>query len=316
MEDDKKYKMSKFQLVISIIILLILISFLVFAFFKQKDEKNKILDNSQSLSTESKENDDTETNSEIKSEVGTEIKLSDEIVQKIIPLTGAFPSNDFRYIANIKQIDKKNLTNDFILKFAWSKVRKEDWQNSYTGETSAVSIDASVLDKYIKDIFGNIEYQNANFSNKDLVMAGSDTSLYDIIYDKPSDKYYIQFEAGDGVEDSFIIDNLYSKAMKYSDRIEITLHPIYVKNCGEMLGKDGIYHFSYVAYQHYNFETKSFVGRLTDTLENVYEENAEEPKYSQAILDIKEKDLEKYKITYMLNKTTGNYEFYSLKYEQ
>ena len=284
-----------------------------FAFFKEKEEKDKLISNSQNSKSEVIEEEATENNNSNK---GIEIAFSDEIVQKIIPLTGAFPSNDFRYIANIKEISRKNITNDFILKLAWSKVKKEDWQNSYTGETSAVSIDASVLDKYIKDIFGNIEYKNANFSNKDLVMAGSDTSLYDIIYDKPSNKYYIQFEAGDGVQDSFIIDNLYSKAMKYNDRIEITLHPIYVKNCGEMLGKDGIYHFSYVAYQHYNFETKSFIGRLTDTLENIYEKNTEKPKYVQAILDIKVKDLETYKITYMLNKTTGNYEFYSLKYVQ
>lgn len=313
MEEEKKYKMSKIQLFMSIIIFLILIAFVFFAFFKEKEEKDKLISNSQNSESEVIEEEATENNNSNK---GIEIAFSDEIVQKIIPLTGAFPSNDFRYIANIKEISRKNITNDFILKFAWSKVKKEDWQNSYTGETSAVSIDASVLDKYIKDIFGNIEYKNANFSNKDLVMAGSDTSLYDIIYDKPSNKYYIQFEAGDGVEDSFIIDNLYSKAIKYNDRIEITLHPIYVKNCGEMLGKDGIYHFSYVAYQHYNFETKSFIGRLTDTLENIYEENTETPKYVQAILDIKVKDLETYKITYMLNKTTGNYEFYSLKYVQ
>ena len=313
MEEEKKYKMSKIQLFMSIIIFLILIAFVFFAFFKEKEEKDKLISNSQNSESEVIEEEATENNNSNK---GIEIAFSDEIVQKIIPLTGAFPSNDFRYIANIKEISRKNITNDFILKFAWSKVKKEDWQNSYTGETSAVSIDASVLDKYIKDIFGNIEYKNANFSNKDLVMAGSDTSLYDIIYDKPSNKYYIQFEAGDGVEDSFIIDNLYSKAIKYNDRIEITLHPIYVKNCGEMLGKDGIYHFSYVAYQHYNFETKSFIGRLTDTLENIYEENTEIPKYVQAILDIKVKDLETYKITYMLNKTTGNYEFYSLKYVQ
>ncbi len=313
MEEEKKYKMSKIQLFMSIIIFLILIAFVFFAFFKEKEEKDKLISNSQNSESEVIEEEATEDNNSNK---GIEVAFSDEIVQKIIPLTGAFPSNDFRYIANIKEISRKNITNDFILKFAWSKVKKEDWQNSYTGETSAVSIDASVLDKYIKDIFGNIEYKNANFSNKDLVMAGSDTSLYDIIYDKPSNKYYIQFEAGDGVEDSFIIDNLYSKAIKYNDRIEITLHPIYVKNCGEMLGKDGIYHFSYVAYQHYNFETKSFIGRLTDTLENIYEENTEIPKYVQAILDIKVKDLETYKITYMLNKTTGNYEFYSLKYVQ
>lgn len=313
MEEEKKYKMSKIQLFMSIIIFLILIAFVFFAFFKEKEEKDKLISNSQNSESEVIEEEATENNNSNK---GIEIAFSDEIVQKIIPLTGAFPSNDFRYIANIKEISRKNITNDFILKLAWSKVKKEDWQNSYTGETSAVSIDASVLDKYIKDIFGNIEYKNANFSNKDLVMASSDTSLYDIIYDKPSNKYYIQFEAGDGVQDSFIIDNLYSKAMKYNDRIEITLHPIYVKNCGEMLGKDGIYHFSYVAYQHYNFETKSFIGRLTDTLENIYEKNTEKPKYVQAILDIKVKDLETYKITYMLNKTTGNYEFYSLKYVQ
>ena len=313
MEEEKKYKMSKIQLFMSIIIFLILIAFVFFAFFKEKEEKDKLISNSQNSESEVIEEEATENNNSNK---GIEIAFSDEIVQKIIPLTGAFPSNDFRYIANIKEISRKNITNDFILKLAWSKVKKEDWQNSYTGETSAVSIDASVLDKYIKDIFGNIEYKNANFSNKDLVMAGSDTSLYDIIYDKPSNKYYIQFEAGDGVQDSFIIDNLYSKAMKYNDRIEITLHPIYVKNCRDMLGNDGITHFSYVAYQHYNFETKSFIGRLTDTLENIYEKNTEKPKYVQAILDIKVKDLETYKITYMLNKTTGNYEFYSLKYVQ
>ena len=303
MEEKKKNQMSKWQIVIAILITITLIFLVIYSYFKQNEIienlKNQLLDKSETSSSE---------------EQGVELDFNSEVVQNVFPFTGVFPQNDLRYIAKIKNMDLENITNDFVLKLAWSKVKKDDWAVSQKNNGTSFEINAQVLDNYVKSIFGNINYKKDNLNNTDLVMGSSDSYLYNIIYDNQEDKYYINFKENNVQNNSFII-NLYPKAIKYDDRLEITIHPLYIKCLGE--SQEENLSDAYVAYQHYNFETKSFIGRLTDTLDNVYKQQEnknvlEEPELSDAILAIKERELETYTFVYKLNKNTNNYEFYSL----
>lgn len=303
MEEKKKNQMSKWQMVIAILITITLIFLIIYSYFKQ----NEIIENLKNQLSDKSETSSSE-------EQGVELDFKSEVVQNVFPFTGVFPQNDLRYIAKIKNMDLENITNDFILKLAWSKVKKDDWAVTQKNNGTSFEINAQVLDNYVKSIFGNINYKKDNFNNTDLVMGSSDSYLYNIIYDNQEDKYYINFKENNVQNNSFII-NLYPKAIKYDDRLEITIHPLYIKCLGE--SQEENLSDAYVAYQHYNFETKSFIGRLTDTLDNVYKQqenkNAlEEPKLSDAILAIKERELETYTFIYKLNKNTNNYEFYSL----
>lgn len=303
MEEKKKKQMSKWQMVIAILITITLIFLIIYSYFKQ----NEIIENLKNQLSDKSETSSSE-------EQGVELDFKSEVVQNVFPFTGVFPQNDLRYIAKIKNMDLENITNDFVLKLAWSKVKKDDWAVTQKNNGTSFEINAQVLDNYVKSIFGNINYKKDNFNNTDLVMGSSDSYLYNIIYDNQEDKYYINFKENNVQNNSFII-NLYPKAIKYDDRLEITIHPLYIKCLGE--SQEENLSDAYVAYQHYNFETKSFIGRLTDTLDNVYKQqenkNAlEEPKLSDAILAIKERELETYTFVYKLNKNTNNYEFYSL----
>ena len=307
MEEEKKNKMSKWQFILALLIVIVLIFLVVYSYFKQNEIitnlRNQVMQQSEANANAEKENQ------------GTELDFNNQLVQDIFPFTGVFPQNDLRYIAKIKNMDLENITNDFVLKLAWSKVKKDDWAVSQKNNGTSFEINAQVLDNYVKSIFGNINYKKDNFNNTDLVMGNSDSYLYDIIYDSEDDKYYINFRENNTQNNSFII-SLYPKAIKYEDRIEITIHPLYIKCFGENQEEGNAN--SYVAYQHYNFETKSFVGRLTDTMDNVFEktENTDdlssEPTLNDTISAIKEKELETYTFVYKLNQNTNNYEFYSL----
>jgi len=240
-----------------------------------------------------------------------EVDFNSEEIKKLNPFTGAFPTESLAYITKLRSINKKDIDNSFILRYAFSKVTKEDWADSYLAEGETLSINASVLDNYILQLFGNVEYSKNDFNNKDVKYDNNISGMYNIDYNEEEDKYYIDINAGD--VDESVIEYLYPKAEKYSDRIEIIIHPIYIRNCGEVQDEDGNYTFSYIAYKHYNFETNAFISRLTDTMNSIWQEDEEgNIEYNRLIQGIQEKDLETYMITYKLNKDTNGYEFYSI----
>ena len=180
-----------------------------------------------------------------------------EKVQKFYPFTGAFPTNEFAYLVKLKNVDRENMTNEFILRTAFAKVTKEDWAESYKSEGKPVEIDAKVLEGYIEDIFGDIEYTHEDFSNFDLEVDGAVTSLYEAEYNAKTDTYKIQINEGDGVDDSYI-DMHTIKVYQHGDKIKIVMNPIYLDNIGEKKNEDGEYSFHYKAYSSYDFKTEIF----------------------------------------------------------
>ena len=246
---------------------------------------------------------------------GISLDIKDEKVQKIYPFTGAFPTNEFAYLAKLKNVNRENMTNEFVLRTAFAKATKDDWAASYKGEGEPVEIDAKILEGYINDIFGNIEYTHTDFSNFDLSVDGAETSLYEAEYDEKTKSYTINFVEGDGVEDSYI-DVHTIKATQHGDKIKIVINPIYLDNIGEKKNEDGEYAFYYKAYSSYDFKTEKFENELTGELDKIYNAYTINLEFVDEIKNINVEDLETYTLTYRLNGKTNTFEFESLEYEK
>ena len=267
-----------------IVVLLIIIGGLCGYIYTNRNNNNETQANSNEINTVG---DITEQ--------GQEIDFNSAEVQKIMPFTGAFPSTEYRYLYKLGDINASNITNEFILRMAFSKVTKEDWADSYKGEDQPVSIGANVLDQYVKDIFGNVSYTKTEFSNKDLevnINGQGQANIYDSKLD--GDRIVINWLLGADV-DSDIIEMASKKAVKYSDRIEITLNPIILKfeNQSE---DDG--NMIYTTYSRYNYDNQECEGEVKA---NVSE--------SDALSNIDISKLDTIKLIYKLDNNTGNYYF-------
>ncbi len=246
---------------------------------------------------------------------GISLDIKDEKVQKIYPFTGAFPTNEFAYLTKLKNVDRENMTNEFILRTAFAKVTKEDWAASYVAEGEPLEIDAKILEGYIEDIFGNIEFTHTDFSNFDLSIDGAQTSLYEAEYDKKTKTYTINLNEGDGVEDSYI-DVHTIKVSQHGDKIKIVINPVYLDNVGEKENNKGENAFYYKAYSSYDFKTEKFENELTDELDKIYNSYSMDLEFVDEIKNINVEDLETYTLTYRLNGKTNTFEFESLEYEK
>ena len=252
---------------------------------------------------------------EEKRKEGIKLNIDDEKIQKIYPFTGAFPTNEFAYLSKLKNVNRESMTNEFILRTAFAKVTKDDWAESYKGEGKPVKIDAKILDEYIADIFGNIEYKHTDFSNFDLSIDGAETSLYEAEYDEKTKTYTIDLKEGDGLEDSYI-DIHTIKASQHGDKIEIIINPIYLDNIGEKKNEDGNYAFYYKTYSSYDFKNKKFEGELTGELDKIYNSYTLNLEFVDEIKNIDVENLETYILTYRLNGKTNTFEFESLEYKK
>lgn len=246
---------------------------------------------------------------------GISLDIKGEKIQKIYPFTGAFPTNEFAYLTKLKNVNRENMTNEFILRTAFAKVIKDDWAESYAGEGEPVEIDAKILEGYIEDIFGNIEFTHDDFSNMDLSIDGAETSLYEAEYKEKTKSYTINFNAGDGVEDSYV-DVHTIKASQHGDKIKIVINPIYLDNIGEKENDEGENAFYYKAYSSYDFKTEKFENELTGELDKIYNAYTINLEFVDEIKNINVEDLETYTLTYRLNGKTNTFEFESLEYEK
>lgn len=246
--------------------------------------------------------------------VGVELNIKDEKIQKIYPFTGAYYTNELAYLTKMQNVNRANMTNEFVLRTAFAKATKEDWADSYKGEGKPVEINAEILEKYINNIFGEIDYVHEDFSNKDLSIDGAITMLYECEYNEKKNTYTINFEAGDGMGDSYI-EEFKIAAKQYGDKIEIIINPIYIDNIGEKKNEDGDNAFFYNVYSSYDFKTQKFENMLAEEIDtSIYRtlDNGD-VEFVDEIKQISENDLEKYVLTYRLNGKTNQFEFENLK---
>lgn len=244
---------------LSIIVILIVIIFAcAFYIFSQNRASSSIFDDIEAVTSNTVSQENIQTVTE---------NFADKL-EKLYPFTGAFPDVDvIPFIFETKPIT--NFSNEQILRLGFAKVTKDDWASTYISETEPVSIPASLLDKYIKDIFGeNVQYTKTNFSNsgytvdKDYV---SPTSSYKATYVAESDTYVIDHVEGDGVnEDNICL--LEPSISKIYDNIEIEVPYVFIKVADELLtrevngGEESTY--EYIIYTNYNYEDKTFSGEI------------------------------------------------------
>ena len=246
------------------------------------------------------------------------LNIASSKIQKIFPFTGAFPNINIIPFVQEDIGTVQELSNEQILRLGWSKVTKQDWAESYTGEGNPVSIKAELLDKYIKDIFGNIEYEKQDFSNNKYLVnpyegLTAHTSSYEVKYDAETDTYVASHTPGDGIDESRI-EFPSITAIQYEDEIKIDVKtvisvPEEVQGKDETTGQD-IYYLNFKVYDTYNPVTKTLGNELMQyDNRNIYSEEDIVKQYKD--LDLSK--LNTLSFIYKLNSDTGEYNLIEIK---
>lgn len=255
---------------LSIIVILIVIIFAcAFYIFSQARASSSILDDIKINSTT--------TNANNEETAPQTVSFDNTKVQKIYPFTGAFSSVDIIPFI-FDNVETTEFSNEEILRLGFAKVTKEDWAHSYIAEGEPVSISAGLLDKYIKDIFGeNVQYTKTDFSNANYSIDkdyASSTSSYTATYVKESDTYVINHTPGDGIDENFIY-LLKPSTAKIQGNFDIEIPYVFIEVADELLTRevDGVEQstFEYIVYTNCDYETKTFsgeIGRFSEFDEN------------------------------------------------
>lgn len=283
-------KILNFALLIIVILIVIIFSAMLYYMIDQNKATNSIYDDVHTA------NDTISANTsedEAQTSIVQTIDVNDEEFKKIYPFTGAFPRVDIMPFV-FEKGDITAFSNEQILSLGFSKVTKDDWASSYVSEGEPVSISATVLDKYIKDIFGtNVQYQKANFSNAKYSLnkdGSSHTTSADVVYVPETDTYTINLTPGDGIGENHIY-MFEPTVSKIQNSIEIEIPYAYV------VYADNVYEtsdFPYTLYANYNSETKTFEEELGSSTEYVQNEFGGLDSVD-AVQDIAKKNLSKIK---------------------
>ena len=258
--NDDKYKMNIFLILISILITIGIIGSIYFCYdrYINFDEYYK---------------------EEAKEEQKEKIDISDPQVAIINPFSGDFSNSSLLYLTKIKTMKRSELTNDFVLKMAFSKVTYQDLNinlnEQYNEESDfRFTLKADVLEQAIGSVFGSLNYYKSDFNTLDLNLMNSDKTvsdsfLYTIKYNKRKDEYSVSFndiEELVKIENKELIDSnvipLYQEAIKYEDRIELDIYPIFIKKQGNLSDEDS----AYICYKSFDYEEKKFKGKISDTI--------------------------------------------------
>lgn len=258
--DDNKYKMNIFLILISILLTLGMICFLYFCY-------DRFI------------NFDKYYHEEEKEEQKENLDISDSQAEILNPFSGDFSNSSLLYLTQIGAMKRSELTNDFVLKMAFSKLTYQDLGidlNEQYNEDDDIrfTFKADVLENAIGSIFGSLNYYKSDFNTLDLHLMNSDKSvsdtfLYTVKYNKRKDEYNVSFNDINGVvqiQNKELIDSnvfpLHQEVVKYEGRIELDIYPIFIKKQGNLSDEDS----AYICYKSYDFEERKFKGKLSDTI--------------------------------------------------
>lgn len=303
-------KILNFLLVIIVILIVIIFSIMYYLFTQDKAEISVYNDigNYENVNSSAVENklDEKQAQAEI-------LDVSSEEIQKIFPFTGAFPEVDIIPFWKDAETEVDYLTNEQILRLAWAKVTKDDWADTYVSEAEPVAIKAEVLDKYVKDIFGDIKYEKASFSNTGysvsigLEEGNPPTSSYSVEYDERIDRYICTHTAGDGIlENRAVIPHIVATKIGDQIKIDVSVAVCTPKEVPLVLedGTEAGNTFEYIVYDDYNFQTGE-VGN--EVLKYKAEELNSETAYKEILSTIDANKLNKISFIYKLNPETNAY---------
>ena len=270
-------KILNFALLMIVILIVVIFSAMMYFMLSKNKASNSVYDDlamaNNTISKTPSENDLDEepSDAEVQTSSLQTISVDSEEFKKIYPFTGAFPGVDIIQFISL-QDDLKEFSNEQILSLGLAKVTKDDWADSYVGEGEPVSIPASLLDEYIKDIFGqNIQYEKGNFSNKKFTINKHEhTMSSDVVYVPDTDTYIINHIAGDGIGESHV-EMSEPTISRIKDNIEVEIPYAFLRYDDEYVTEevDGeeMSGFAYKIYANCDYETKSFsdeIGSFTE----------------------------------------------------
>jgi hypothetical protein len=201
--------------------------------------------------------------------------------------------------------DKNNLKNDLKLQLAMAQVTNSDMDKTSTTK----SVPKAKVEEYAGKVFS--ETQKIDY--KDFSLYESDTNFTEkyktigYVYNKDKDAYEIQ--ENDVTEDSpSEVTEIITKAVKYSDKIEIYVKPLFIKTFyAEQINGMGCEIFG-----DYNFQTKeyenSFIpiaySQYNEILRSEYNKDLDKYKYSEVSGNIDLNQVKEYKYT-LIKEDTG-----------
>lgn len=245
-----------------------------------------------------------------------EMSLDDETVQTLYSYVNGAQNSFYKY----GTVNKSTIDNDLVLKLAYNYLantnenlykQEEDYVpegvEKYTGDY----IEKDLIAEGVSTVFGKeINYKDEEFYIRDVTIMQSKRSEYEsekLSYNSEKENYeLISFDS----ELYTDIKEIVEKALKYNDKIEIYVKPIFwycdMANEINTTDLDHVYTYLYKSFDYDNSEFINEIGILKD--EDIYEMKEED-----LISEINSDELDTYKYTFELDESTGNYYFSSFE---
>ena len=313
MKDNKKYiKLSlSTAILISIIIILLIaliISVLYIHFSKNTNETNSnnlsenliTYENSATNNTQSIQNVSTNTSSTPSIESGEELDINDTVVNSLVEKLN-FDTPSMASIYKTGGFNTSTIPNDLILRLGWDNLNPSD--KSQTGDGLKETVTSSALKKSISNIFGNdINYTDSSFSPVDVsTFHGYSAYTGEMGIVNYSNNLYTAnvFQGGGG--DVPFIHNELQKAIKYNDKIELYVNPVFVDS--EYIDENN---FNYTLYKNFDFDTETFIEPITEILSSDYYNTETNSMSNQTVANLANR-LDTYVFTFKLDSANGTY---------
>ncbi|MBR3152773.1 MAG: hypothetical protein IKF52_04120 [Clostridia bacterium] len=201
------------------------------------------------------DNDDEDENENNSN--GEEININSSDVKGLFKNTG----NQKTFAKYAIYGSNGDISNDLKLKIALASVKDSE----INVDNNVKTISKDKVDNYLIEIFGstnNIKYNDVELYNDDNFSKVYNVEKY--VYKKDNEVYEI-VESGINENQPSFINDYIEKAVKYDDRIEIYVVPLFVKTFSIDNNDMG-----YQLYSGYNFENKDFDGELMTTENSVF----------------------------------------------
>ena len=256
-------KFIKFGIIYcSIIVLILLFSFLFLIFFSYNKKPAK----AEQHSNISDVNNTTEENKQINIE--KDIQVDTETLKNLVDKIN-FPTYATASLYNVKSFDLNTIPNDLILRLGWSKINIHDESVSLYRNNDEViqtqTVPKNTLYQKISNIFGtNIQYEDSSFINDNI-------STFNNIVDNPgsinysNDIYTASYVASSGGTSPFIHQEI-EKVIKSDNTVKLYVKTAYV----DLKYSDDLMGYYYYIYKDFNFESNTFENFIKKIADNSF----------------------------------------------
>ena len=317
--DNKKYIKLRLSTVLLISISIILLIFLICLGFyihfsnnnytgslQYNDNSNNIGENTSKniVSSENLTTNSNSNNTTVNTASGEELDINSTLVKSLVEKID-FDSYAMASILKLGNFNISNIPNDLILRLGWDKLTPTDKQQ--INSTLKVTVTSDILKKSITNIFGNsVNYTDGSFQPVDVPTFYEYLSHPDqmgiVEYSQNDNLYTENMYQGGGRDLPFIHTEL-QKAIKYDDKIDIYVNPVFI----DIEYSD--YYDNYILYKSFNFDTNTFEESISIVSSDDYSKAVISSMSNRVVSNISNK-LNTYVFTFNLDSTTGNYYLY------